>query len=857
MLKSGALAFAGLSWLGIIGAGCLTRPVSNSNPITKTIVGLTIQDRAVDKVDLLFMIDNSASMGDKQALLAQAVPDLIRRLVSPNCVNSANVPTGQTAQPDGTCPPGTSAEFPPVHDLHIGVVSSSLGSRGSDQCDPTLTNPANAALNAHNDDRGELLDRGGAADDPTVESAVGDASPYHFLSWFPSVTANAGKVPPPTTGLATAGAAGQNGTLIGDFTTLIEGVHEHGCGFESQNEAWYRFLIAPDPEDAISKNGVVAHATGIDATILQQRAEFLRPDSLVAIIVVTDENEEAVDPLSVHGQGWAFMSRNFPGSPADLSSTAPQGTIECSHIDPNRPTATGPNDPNCTSCALVQGQANFSARCPKDGANGHDGYLDPHDDDLNVRFYHQKERFGLFAGYPTSRYVRGLTRTTVPDIAHSHDAAGNYIGDEDSQAVCTNPLFAQNLPTDRTQELCNLAPGPRRPDLVFYAAIAGVPHQLLQAKPGIDRECDAATRPEDCPQKSVLSPSDWTLIMGRDPEHYDFRGADFHMVESIEPRTTNTAGWANASACPPGQPDDCDPINGREWTTNKGDLQFSCIFPLSQPKDCTQNKYSEACDCTSGAYDASSQLCQRTTQIYGKAYPPVREMIIAKAMSEQNAQAGGQGIVSSLCPIHVTEQSPGDPLYGYRPAMNAIINRLKDAIPAPCLPEKLEANSCGEVPCLILVSLTEEAVKGDPALCKNPGSVCGKYPGLAAPSDLVVASRFCDAQEQEWQANGGPQSAAPEPYTVPVCQMDQLVHPPARASTACPAAKGVFDSTGSCAASPVPGWCYATGAAAGRCTHTILFTQGEPPSHAVVNLQCIEQAVTVVNQGGGGGPGGP
>jgi hypothetical protein len=51
-------------------------------------------------------------------------------------------------------------------------------------------------------------------------------------------------------------------------------------------------------------------------------------------------------------------------------------------------------------------------------------------------------------------------------------------------------------------------------------------------------------------------------------------------------------------------------------------------------------------------------------------------MIIAHAMSQENAQNGGQGIVSSLCPIHVTEQTPGDPLYGYRPAVDAIVRRI-------------------------------------------------------------------------------------------------------------------------------------------------------------------------------------
>jgi hypothetical protein len=64
------------------------------------------------KIDILFMIDNSAAMGDKQKYLGDAIPDLITGLM----------------QPGGTAVP--------VHDMHIGVVTSSLGSRGGDLCLP-------------------------------------------------------------------------------------------------------------------------------------------------------------------------------------------------------------------------------------------------------------------------------------------------------------------------------------------------------------------------------------------------------------------------------------------------------------------------------------------------------------------------------------------------------------------------------------------------------------------------------------------------------------------------------------------------------------------------------------------------
>src|ERR1700733_8976882 len=106
-------AVAGMS------GGCLTRPVVASDPVTHTNLEISVPS-PVDKVDLLFDIDNSASMGDKQAYLAQAIPDLIARLVTPNCVDSGGNATGIAADINGNCSVGT-VEFPPVHDMHIGI----------------------------------------------------------------------------------------------------------------------------------------------------------------------------------------------------------------------------------------------------------------------------------------------------------------------------------------------------------------------------------------------------------------------------------------------------------------------------------------------------------------------------------------------------------------------------------------------------------------------------------------------------------------------------------------------------------------------------------------------------------------
>jgi hypothetical protein len=771
--------------------------------------GTVIHQQAVDKVDLLFMIDNSAAMGDKQLLVAAAVPDLINRLVTPNCVDAnGNVVGASTAN---GCTMGR-IEFPPVHDMHIGIVTSSLGGRGGNQCPANATNETNMNLSAHNDERGELINRGGDQERP-----VPSALPLNFLSWFPPPGANQmtnQTMQPPTGPETTVGDPNTPGTLIGDFTAMIQGVHEHGCGFEAQNEAWYRFLVQPDPFDGmtgIQINNNRAQEAGIDQTILTQRAKFLRPDSLLAVIVVTDENEEVANPLSVGGLGWLYESAPFPSSP---THAAPEGTVECQG---------NPNDPNCTSCAFsnIQNAPNFATECPNDPPSGMQGFLDPRDDSVNVRFFNQKQRFGVFAGYPIARYVRGLQKQTVPDRAHEVDGNGNYVGQQDKYGNCVNPIYAQGLPTDPKADLCHLAQGPRTPDLVYYAAIAGVPHQLLQATAGVDMECPAGTMQADCPQKNQLTESDWLAITGKDPENWDFTGADPHMIESENPR----AGLA----CNANSNDNCDPLNGREWSTNKKDLQFSCIFQLADAngqatsKDCTQPQYQGACDCAVGSNSQNTPLCQKVNgaytnvQINGKAYPSVREMAIAHAMA--NSTGGVQGIVSSVCPIHTTKSGSTDPLYGYRPAVNAIVNRLKKSLSVPCLAQKLSTNpTTGKASCLVIVNLSKP---GD-------NSVCTSVAGLQ-PLDPTVNQNFRAAEEAVWNQQGGTNSGLPDPATLPLCQLQELT-PQLNMKD--------FDSSGSCVGSPDPGWCYVEGQAAGPCPQQIIFTNGEPPPGATVILMC-------------------
>jgi hypothetical protein len=815
-VKQGLAAAVLVGGLGVTGAGCLSRPVEHADPNLKTNFTSVVENKVIDKIDVLFDIDNSASMGDKQDYLKAAIPDLVNRFINPNCVDpTTGATTGASMNGQG-CTGNSKPEFPPVHDMHLGIISSSLGPRGGNACNATATAPSPFQnVQAHNDDQAHLLNRTltytgspgmyTAVQEGTVADAPGSDP---FLYWYPTTnTMPAGpgtKVTSPT-------------TLIQDFTDLVGGTGVFGCGIESQLESWYRFLVQPDPYSSINVGGGKASWSGVDTVILQQRHDFLRPDSLVAVIVLSDENDSEIDVRSLGQVGYNWMDGSFQ---------PPRGTQAC---------ASQPNSGACQSCA--QGSnGTTDANCKM----GPYMALNDWGFDLNLRHVHMKQKYGVDPQFPIQRYVNGLTSPTVPDRCGEYGgsgcmqpASGGYVGQND----CQNPLFAARLPdgtkTD-VNSLCHAPPGPRTKDLVFYAHIGGVPHELLHFDP-----TNLAN--------SVLSDSDWTKILGKDPVHWDYTGIDPHMLEDFQPR----------SGIPgPGSANNADPTNGHDWITNTSngmpgnsgtgahilsvDREYACIFPLATPRDCTLSENANFCDCPHATGGVNAQelppLCDQSTptrQVAAKAYPTIRELLLAKLM-------GNQGIVSSLCPIHTTDMAGGtDPLYGYRPAVAVIVDRLKNALTAQCLPQTLQVDQAtGSVPCLILLQLTQQAGMGS---CTQPNC---SMPGLQTP-DPQVLNKFCAGLEADYQAqvnaNGGSTTGLTDPATVPVCELTQLT----------PMANGNAFMGGSCANSTMDqGWCYVTGAAAGKCPQAIFFTPKALPSGALSNLQCIEQSVSVLGSGG-------
>src|SRR5690606_31885632 len=96
--------------LATIAAGCIEREGRPVNPCTQVTVAQAIQVNNVDKVDLLFMIDNSNSMSEEQESLAREIPNMIEILASGDFNQD-----GDNDDPE---------DFDPVQSLNVGVITS-------------------------------------------------------------------------------------------------------------------------------------------------------------------------------------------------------------------------------------------------------------------------------------------------------------------------------------------------------------------------------------------------------------------------------------------------------------------------------------------------------------------------------------------------------------------------------------------------------------------------------------------------------------------------------------------------------------------------------------------------------------
>jgi len=298
---------------GLGGSGCLDRPTATPETRLQAGVQLPIVNDAVDAVDILFEIDNSNSMVDNQTQLARQFDVLISQLVAPPVDPATGLPRS-----------------PPVRSLHVGVISSDLGTPGSivpscannDAGDDGLLNPIRngQAIRTHQ---------------PWMSPAAG-VRPARC-------TNNPEQYPT----FLTFDADTTNPTAFREDFVCNAFLSTGGCGLEQQLEAAYRALVIRNPR---------AQPGNTDPN-----AGFVRDNAVLAIVMVTDEEDGSVrdcryqeggdpdgdcrpprgDALSVFDSAsgdWAATDLNQrmylyqPGSPQDPTWNLNR------YIDPMRPT---------------------------------------------------------------------------------------------------------------------------------------------------------------------------------------------------------------------------------------------------------------------------------------------------------------------------------------------------------------------------------------------------------------------------------------------------------------------------------------------------------------------------------------
>lgn len=210
----------------------------------------------IDKLDLLLMVDNSNSMAGEQASLKRAFPGMLEALTS------------------GERYPDDSSPFPPVKDVHVGVVSSDMGTPGVE---------LPPSCNASGGDDGKLQH---------LPHGLGCESSYpRWLSF--------------------AARDGATVDQLVDDLACIAGLGTGGCGFEQQLEAPFKALwpkrfrgadgaeIMPNPYRFLANTEAGTWGRGDAPAAEGGNDGFLRPStdaspSLVVVVVVSDEDDCSV-----------------------------------------------------------------------------------------------------------------------------------------------------------------------------------------------------------------------------------------------------------------------------------------------------------------------------------------------------------------------------------------------------------------------------------------------------------------------------------------------------------------------------------------------------------------------------------
>ncbi|MBN1653982.1 MAG: hypothetical protein JXA30_09415 [Deltaproteobacteria bacterium] len=244
----------------------------------------------IEKIDMLFVVDNSPSMLQEQAKLREQLPRMIKILA-----------TGDKTPDDGV----ENRDFPPKVDLHLAVVSTDMGLPG---LAPQENPDATGACNGTGDD-------GNFLNDPGYSIASGLNCPGVSGGDYPIFLTHLGDTREETN--VTLKRAEQTAANFACLATL----GTYGCGFEMPLESSLKALwpsrISNLTEQQQSLD--ISFLAGSNGHGDNEHQAFLRGTpyhptevdeiSLLAIIVVTDEED-----CSAGARGdLDFLSLYYPG----------------------------------------------------------------------------------------------------------------------------------------------------------------------------------------------------------------------------------------------------------------------------------------------------------------------------------------------------------------------------------------------------------------------------------------------------------------------------------------------------------------------------------------------------------------
>lgn len=288
-----------LALVFVLVAGCYRSDVPE--PCNLAAAGRDLTDFRAEAVDILFVMDNSRSMAPYQESLRREFPKLVRGLVTGDHDEDPSTP-----------------KFPPVSSIRVGFVTTDMGEAGLGHFASDISQPVcpGADTNPYGDDA-RLINIAVGNDSPENRTGLdcdsdddGRADRVSAAELPAFLTFDAPPVEPPASDVE---AFVHRASCFG-----LPGAN--GCGMEMPLEVALKSMTpSTSPIRFFSLPGDGREfGRGDDPT---SNAGWLRPDSVLAIVVLSDEDDCSTDDRRVFDWGAAapFDDPTNP-DPGDPSS---------------------------------------------------------------------------------------------------------------------------------------------------------------------------------------------------------------------------------------------------------------------------------------------------------------------------------------------------------------------------------------------------------------------------------------------------------------------------------------------------------------------------------------------------------